>query len=71
MYKSSKLTLMAFLFFSLQKYGTLLDVEIIFNERGSKGFGFVTFGKGADADNARDELHQTIVEGRKIEVGNQ
>jgi RNA recognition motif-containing protein len=53
------------------KYGTLLDVEIIFNERGSKGFGFVTFGKGAEADNARDELHQTIVEGRKIEVGNQ
>ena len=48
-----------------------MDVEIIFNERGSKGFGFVTFGKGADADNARDELHQTIVEGRKIEVGNQ
>lgn len=52
------------------KYGTLLDVEIIFNERGSKGFGFVTFGKGAEADNARDELHQTIVEGRKIEVNN-
>ena len=25
------------------KYGTILDVEIIFNERGSKGFGFVTF----------------------------
>ena len=52
----------------LQKYGTLLDVEIIFNERGSKGFGFVTFAKGADADNARDELHSTIVEGRKVEV---
>ena len=43
-------------------------MEIIFNERGSKGFGFVTFGKGSEADNARDELHQTIVEGRKIEV---
>jgi len=52
------------------KYGTLLDVEIIFNERGSKGFGFVTFAKGAEADNARDELHSTIVEGRKIEVNN-
>jgi RNA binding protein fox-1 len=46
----------------------LLDVEIIFNERGSKGFGFVTFGKGSEADNARDELHGTIVEGRKVEV---
>ena len=43
-------------------------MEIIFNERGSKGFGFVTFAKGAEADNARDELHSTIVEGRKIEV---
>ena len=51
-----------------QKYGTLLDVEIIFNERGSKGFGFVTFAKGLEADKARDELHGTIVEGRKIEV---
>jgi hypothetical protein len=52
------------------KYGTLLDVEIIFNERGSKGFGFVTFAKGVEADKARDELHGTIVEGRKIEVNN-
>jgi len=52
------------------KYGTLLDVEIIFNERGSKGFGFVTFAKGAEADSARDELHGNIVEGRKIEVNN-
>ena len=43
-------------------------MEIIFNERGSKGFGFVTFAKGLEADKARDELHGTIVEGRKIEV---
>lgn len=52
------------------KYGSLLDVEIIFNERGSKGFGFVTYAKGAEADKARDELHGTIVEGRKVEVNN-
>lgn len=52
------------------KYGALLDVEIIFNERGSKGFGFVTFAKGIEADKAREELHGTIVEGRKIEVNN-
>ena len=44
-------------------------MEIIFNERGSKGFGFVTFAKGSEADKAREELHGTIVEGRKIEVG--
>ena len=57
-----------FFFYFDQKYGTLLDVEIIFNERGSKGFGFVTFAKGSEADKAREELHGTIVEGRKIEV---
>ena len=60
-------TSLSFFYFD-QKYGTLLDVEIIFNERGSKGFGFVTFAKGSEADKAREELHGTIVEGRKIEV---
>ena len=54
--------------FDFQKFGTLLDVEIIFNERGSKGFGFVTFANSIDADKARDELHGTIVDGRKVEV---
>ena len=44
------------------------DVEIIFNERGSKGFGFVTFGNAEDAESARAELHGSVVEGRKIEV---
>lgn len=52
------------------KFGNILDVEIIFNERGSKGFGFVTFGNEADAESARAELHGSIVEGRKIEVNN-
>uniref|UniRef100_A0A8D3D0Z7 RNA binding protein fox-1 homolog 2 n=1 Tax=Scophthalmus maximus TaxID=52904 RepID=A0A8D3D0Z7_SCOMX len=52
------------------QYGKILDVEIIFNERGSKGFGFVTFETSADAENARGKLHGTLVEGRKIEVNN-
>ncbi|TNN47771.1 RNA binding protein fox-1 2 [Liparis tanakae] len=52
------------------QYGKILDVEIIFNERGSKGFGFVTFETSADAEKARDKLHGTLVEGRKIEVNN-
>ncbi|XP_069373648.1 RNA binding protein fox-1 homolog 3 isoform X7 [Paralichthys olivaceus] len=50
------------------QFGKILDVEIIFNERGSKGFGFVTFETSADADRAREKLNGTIVEGRKIEV---
>ncbi|KAK3875849.1 hypothetical protein Pcinc_019301 [Petrolisthes cinctipes] len=52
------------------KFGTILDVEIIFNERGSKGFGFVTFASAGDADRARESLNGTVVEGRKIEVNN-
>ncbi|GFU00109.1 RNA binding protein fox-1 homolog 3 [Nephila pilipes] len=52
------------------QYGPILDVEIIFNERGSKGFGFVTFANSLDADRARDQLNGTVVEGRKIEVNN-
>ncbi|KAF5288964.1 hypothetical protein FQA39_LY03843 [Lamprigera yunnana] len=52
------------------QFGPILDVEIIFNERGSKGFGFVTFANSADAERARDRLHGTVVEGRKIEVNN-
>lgn len=52
------------------QYGLILDVEIIFNERGSKGFGFVTFANSVDADRAREQLNGTVVEGRKIEVNN-
>ena len=52
------------------KFGSILDVEIIFNERGSKGFGFVTFQNSADADAARAELHGSVVDGRKVEVNN-
>lgn len=52
------------------QFGPILDVEIIFNERGSKGFGFVTFANSSDADRAREKLNGTVVEGRKIEVNN-
>jgi len=50
------------------KYGQINDVEIIFNERGSKGFGFVSFANSQEADKAREELNGKVVEGRKIEV---
>ena len=45
-----------------------MDAEIIFNDRGSKGFGFVTFANGDDAIKARDDLNGRVVDGRKIEV---
>jgi len=34
-----------------------------------QGFGFVTFANSNDAERARERLHGTVVEGRKIEVG--
>ena len=53
-----------------EEFGPVLDVEIIFNQRGSKGFGFVTFANSSDADRAREELNASDVDGRKIEVNN-
>ncbi|KAK3755906.1 hypothetical protein QZH41_019432, partial [Actinostola sp. cb2023] len=52
------------------QFGTVVDVEIIYNERGSKGFGFVTFSNNDDANRAREKLNGTIVDGRKVEVNN-
>lgn len=49
-------------------YGTVLDAEIIYNERGSKGFGFVTMETNEDATKAKEALHGTEIDGRKIEV---
>ena len=51
-----------------EKYGKILDVEIIFNERGSKGFGFITYFEEEDGARAKTALHGSLVEGRKIEV---
>uniref|UniRef100_A0A0N5A5X2 RRM domain-containing protein n=1 Tax=Parastrongyloides trichosuri TaxID=131310 RepID=A0A0N5A5X2_PARTI len=51
-----------------EKFGTVTDVEIIFNDRGSKGFGFVTMENATDADKAKAALNGSTVEGRKIEV---
>lgn len=51
-------------------YGHILNCEVIFNERGSKGFGFVTFANAQCADCARDCLNGQIIDGRKIEVNN-
>ena len=50
------------------KFGNVEDAEIIYNDKGSKGFGFVTMSRGQDADNALIRLNHAIVEGRIIEV---
>lgn len=46
----------------------MIDAEIIFNERGSKGFGFVTFMRAEDANVARDAISGKVIDGRKVEV---
>ena len=50
------------------KLGSVEDAEIIYNDKGSKGFGFVTMSRGRDADDALIRLNHSIVEGRIIEV---
>lgn len=50
------------------RFGQITDVEIIFNERGSKGFGFVTFASCKDAEEAKKQLNGSLVENRRIEV---
>ena len=50
------------------KYGTVVDAEIIFNEKGSKGFGFVSMSNPGEAAYARAVLQGAIVEGRRIDV---
>ncbi|XP_074605143.1 uncharacterized protein LOC141858332 [Brevipalpus obovatus] len=49
-------------------YGPILDIEIIFNERGSKGFGFLTFASAEQAARAMRDLNNKVVDGRQIEV---
>ena len=50
------------------QFGNVEDAEIIYNDKGSKGFGFITMARDQDADVARLRLYGTIVEGRIIEV---
>ena len=50
------------------KYGTVVDAEIIFNEKGSKGFGFVSMANHSEAAYAKAVLQGAIVEGRRIDV---
>lgn len=56
------------LFFPPQGFGDIIDAEIIFNERGSKGFGFVTFMNTEDANSARNAISGKVIDGRTIEA---
>ncbi|CAF3357902.1 unnamed protein product [Rotaria socialis] len=49
-------------------FGPVKDPEIVSNERGSKGFGFITFLRHSDGMNAIRVKHGSIADGRKITV---
>jgi len=48
--------------------GVVTDAEVVTNERGSKGFGFVSMSSSGEAAQARQALHGAVVEGRRVEV---
>ena len=49
-------------------YGTVTDAEVVTNEKGSKGFGFVSLSSPEEAAFAQRALQGAVVEGRRIEV---
>ncbi|GMR36414.1 hypothetical protein PMAYCL1PPCAC_06609, partial [Pristionchus mayeri] len=49
-------------------YGKVVAAQVVTNERGSKGFGFVTLDTAVACDLARVQLDGTVMGGRKIEV---
>lgn len=49
-------------------FGNITDAQIISNNRGSKGFGFVTFENFADAVTAKNVMDGYIINDRQIEV---
>jgi len=49
-------------------FGPVIDTEIVSNERGSKGFGFLTFLNRWDGEKAILIKNGTIADGRKIQV---
>ncbi|KHJ93833.1 hypothetical protein OESDEN_06250 [Oesophagostomum dentatum] len=49
-------------------FGKVSNAEVVMNERGSKGFGFVTLDSKEASEAARTALHGTVIQGRVIEV---
>ena len=56
------------LFNLFRKFGPIEDIEIIYNKRGSKGFGFLTFSSYIAANNAKKNYDGALIEGREISV---
>jgi len=55
---------------AFEQYGEVTDAKVITDrETGrSRGFGFVTFEDGSDADAAREALHESSLDDRVIRV---
>lgn len=53
---------------AFSKFGAVTHAEIVYNDRGSKGFGFVSFERADEADRAIAALSGTEVLGRTITV---
>ena len=49
-------------------FGTVLDAEIIFNDQGSKGYGFVTMAHREEADIVLEKLHHTVIDDRVVRI---
>ncbi|CAJ0963311.1 unnamed protein product, partial [Mesorhabditis belari] len=52
----------------LKDYEPVEEVEIVYNERGSKGFGFATINDQARCFQARVNLNHKVIDGRRVEV---
>ena len=50
------------------KFGNVEDAEIIYNDKGSKGFGFVTMAREEDAQKAMARLNHYMIDGRSISI---
>ena len=49
-------------------FGTVLDAEIIFNDQGSKGYGFVTMASREEADLVLARLHHSVIDNRVVQI---
>ena len=49
-------------------FGTVLDAEVIYNSRGSKGYGFVTMARREEAELILERLHNSVIDKRAIKI---